>query len=361
MRNEKKATAVPASEAKTLFSDLESSPGLLLAVSGGPDSTALLFLAARWAKSLKPKPKLVAATVDHGLRKESKREAAGVAKLARTLGVPHRILNWTGKKPKSGIQQSARKARYALLTQVARKAGAAHIVTAHTLDDQAETVLMRMTRGSGIGGLAGMARRSRLDGCVLVRPFLDLPKARLVATLKAARIPYAEDPSNIDPKYTRARLRPLMAALVGEGLDARRLAVLAARLRRADAALEAETERVMASLPAGMAEQGAVTLPAASFAKLPSEIALRVLGRAVAKRATEGPVELGKLEAMLAAVVAAVQRRQKAPFRRTLAGALVSASGERISVEAAPARKKPPAVSPLTKRGGKPAGRGKTR
>ena len=361
MRNEKKPAPVSVAEAKTLFSDLESSPGLLLAVSGGPDSTALLFLAARWARSLKHKPKLIAATVDHGLRKESKGEATDVAKFAKQLGVPHRILKWTGAKPKTGIQQSARQARYALLIEAARRAGSAHIVTAHTLDDQAETVLMRMARGSGIGGLGGMARRSRLDGLVLVRPFLDLPKARLVATLKAAKISYAEDPSNIDPKYTRARLRPLMAALVGEGLDARRLAVLAARLRRAEAALEAETDRVIAALPAAMAGQGAITLPAASFARLPSEIALRVLGRAVAQRATEGPVELGKLETLLAAVVAAVQKRQKAPFRRTLAGALVSATGEKISVEAAPARKKPPGASPLTKRGGRPAARAKTR
>ena len=356
-----KATVVSATEAKNLFSDLGSSAGVLLAVSGGPDSTALLFLAARWAKSLKQKPQLIAATVDHGLRKESKREAADVAKLAGKLGVPHRILNWTGKKPKSGIQQSARQARYALLSEAAKRAGATHIVTAHTLDDQAETVLMRMARGSGIGGLAGMARRSRLDGLVLVRPFLDIPKARLVATLKAAKIPYVEDPSNTDPKYTRARLRPLMTSLVPEGLDARRLGVLAARLRRADAALDGETERVIAALGAEMAGQGAITLPAANFTKLPSEIALRVLGRAVAKRATEGPVELGKLEALLAAVVSAAQKRPKAAFRRTLAGALVSASGEKISVEAAPARKKPSAASPLTKRDGKPAAPSKTR
>ncbi len=361
MRNDKNATVISATEAKNLFSDLASSPGLLLAVSGGPDSTALLFLAARWAKSLKQKPKLIAATVDHGLRKESKREAADVAKLAKRLGVPHRILNWTGKKPTAGIQQGARQARYALLAEAARKAGAAHIITAHTLDDQAETVLMRMARGSGIGGLAGMARRSRLDGLVLARPLLDIPKARLIATLKAAKISYAEDASNTDPKYTRARLRPLMATLVGEGLDARRLAVLAARLRRADTALDAETERVMAVLTAEAPGQGAITLPAASFVKLPSEIGLRVLGRAVAKRATEGAVELGKLEVLLAAVAAAAQERQKAPFRRTLAGALVSVSGQKISVEAAPARKKPPAASPLTKRGAKPAWQAKTR
>ena len=150
---------ISADEAAALFGDLAGASGLLLAVSGGPDSTALLFLAARWRK--KSKAKLTAVTVDHGLRKEARREAAAVGKLARTLGVPHRIVKWSGSKPKSGIQQAARKARYALLASAAKKAGASHILTAHTLDDQAETVLMRMARGSGIGGLGGMARRSR--------------------------------------------------------------------------------------------------------------------------------------------------------------------------------------------------------
>jgi tRNA(Ile)-lysidine synthase len=356
-----KPAPVTATDVKSLFADLESSPGLLLAVSGGPDSTALLWLAARWAKSLKKKPKLTAVTIDHGLRKDSKREAADAGKLANKLGVPHRILKWSGPKPKSGIQQNARQARYALLAEAARKVGAAHVLTAHTLDDQAETVLMRMARGSGIGGLAGMARRSRLDGLVLVRPFLDIPKVRLVATLKAAKIPYAEDPSNTDPKYTRARLRPLMTTLVGEGLDARRLSVLAARLRRADAALDAETERVMTALPVDMPEQGAITFPAAAFAMLPAEIALRILGRAVTKRASEGPVELGKLEALLAAALPAAQKAPQAPFRRTLAGALVSVSGGKVSVEAAPARKTPGNAGSLTKRRARPASKGKTR
>src|SRR3954469_21582783 len=149
---------VSAPEANALFGDLAASPGLLLAVSGGPDSTALLWLAARWYKKLtgKTKTKLTAATVDHGLRKESVREAAAVGKLAKQLGVPHRILKWTGAKPKSGTQQSARRARYGLLAQAAKAAGAGHILTAHTVDDQAETVLMRMARGSGLGGLSGM-------------------------------------------------------------------------------------------------------------------------------------------------------------------------------------------------------------
>ncbi len=155
--------AVSQSEAKSLFAGLEKCPALVLAVSGGPDSIALMWLAARWRKTLKAPPKLIAVTIDHGLRKEAKREAAGVAKLARKLGLAHRTLRWTGAKPATGLQQAARNARYRLLAEVARKERAGHILTAHTLDDQAETVLIRMSRGSGLRGLAAMQRVSRLS------------------------------------------------------------------------------------------------------------------------------------------------------------------------------------------------------
>ena len=139
---------ISAAELKSLFSDLEHLPTLVLAVSGGPDSTALMVLAARWRQSLKVKPALIAVTIDHGLRAESGREAAAVGRLARKLGLPHRILRWTGAKPKAGLQRAARAARYRLLADAARKAKASHVLTAHTLDDQAETVLIRMSRGS---------------------------------------------------------------------------------------------------------------------------------------------------------------------------------------------------------------------
>lgn len=343
---------ISVDEAASLFSDLAGASGLLLAISGGPDSTALLWLVTRWRKT--SKAKLTAVTVDHGLRKEAKREAAAVAKLAKKLGVPHRIVKWTGAKPKSGIQQSARKARYALLVTAAKKAGASHILTAHTLDDQAETVLMRMARGSGIGGLGGMARRSRLDGLTLVRPFLDVPKARLIATCKAAKVAYADDPSNTDPKFTRARLRPLMALLAAEGLDARRLSGLARRLRRADAAIEAAADK---AVPASEQSE-ATTLSAAAFASQPAEVALRILGRAVSRHATEGSVELGKLEALLAAVLPIAQAPTKTPFRRTLAGALVTVAKGEVRVETAPPRR---SSQSLTKRRAAPPKRGKTR
>src|SRR5450432_1250749 len=212
MPTQKESTAVSVAEARTLFPDLEDVSSLLLAVSGGPDSTALLFLAVRWRKARKSGPKLTAVTVDHGLRKESKREAAAVGRLARKLGVAHRVVRWSGAKPATGLQQAARQARYSLLADAARKAGASHILTAHTLDEQAETVLIRMSRGSGVTGLGAMQRITTLpasgEGEIkLIRPLLDIPKSRLIATLRAAKIGFADDPSNRDPRFTRARLR----------------------------------------------------------------------------------------------------------------------------------------------------------
>lgn len=336
-----KISPVSVAEAKSVFSDLVDLPALVLAVSGGPDSVALMVLAARWRKSLKRGPTLSAITVDHGLRKESKAEAAAVAKLARKLGVAHRTMRWTGSKPKTGLPQAARQARYRLLTQAARKVGAAHILTAHTLDDQAETVLIRLLRGSGVTGLAGMARVTTVpengEGEIkLVRPLLDVPKLRLIATLKAEKIPFADDPTNRDPRFTRARLRSLMPLLAQEGLDARRLALLALRLKRADTALAAAVDRAQTELAADLGRPG--TFDAAGYFRLPAEIGLRLLGRTLAKLGDEGPVELGKLEALKAALDTA-QNAGDGRFRRSLAGAIVTLGANKIVVERAPPRR----------------------
>lgn len=334
--------AVSAAEANALFSDIADMLAVVLAVSGGADSTALMVLAARWAKARKRKPKLVAVTVDHGLRAEARREALAVGRLARKLGLAHRTLRWTGRKPKTGLQQAARTARYRLLSQAARKAGAAAIVTAHTRDDQAETMLIRMSRGSGVSGLGAMARRSTLpgdDNIALIRPLLDLPKTRLIATLEAAKVSFAEDSSNRDPRFTRVRLRTLMPALAAEGLDARRLAVLARRLRRADAALEFAVDKAMAELVWQGTTPGSVTMEAAGLARLPSEVALRLIGRAIARAGDEGPVELAKLESLKSALDAVLETKN-VHLRRSLAGAIVTLSGGRVTVERAPARRR---------------------
>jgi tRNA(Ile)-lysidine synthase len=328
-----------AAEFRSLFADLTDHPVLVLAVSGGPDSTALLWLAARWRKSLKTGPKLVAVTVDHGLRPEARREALAVKRLARKLGIGHRTLRWTGHKPKTGLQQAARLARYGLLAKSAKAAGAKHVLTGHTLDDQAETVLIRLARGSGIGGLAAMARVSPLPAgadITLVRPLLDVSKARLVATLRRARIGYADDPSNRDPRFTRARIRTAMPTLEREGLKAGRLALLARRVRRAETALATMAADAFAELaPRPCAEAGTIEFPAESYAKLPAEIGLRLLGHAIAAVGDEGPVELHKLEALHQGLSAAAGTR----FRRTLAGAMITLVDGRLLVERAPTRR----------------------
>jgi tRNA(Ile)-lysidine synthase len=309
-----------------------------------------MLLVARWRKALRRGPKLVAVTVDHGLRPEARKEASAVKKLARALGVEHRTLRWRGPKPKTGIQEAARAERYRLLAEVSRKFDCAPILTAHTRDDQAETVLFRMMRGSGIAGLVGMRHGSLLPGhgrekIELFRPLLDIAKSRLLATLKAAKIPYAEDPSNRDPRFARPRLRELMPMLAAEGLTAERLARLAWRAGRVEAALyEALTEALLRLAPPPWPEQGPVTIDAGHFYSLPEEIALRAFQRVIDWVGNEGAVELGKLEAILMSLMDAIEGsmvagRRVGRFRRTLAGALVTLADGRIAIERAPARR----------------------
>lgn len=329
---------VTLTETKALFAGLSKHSSLVLAISGGPDSTALLCLAARWRGGLKAGPKLVAVTVDHGLRKESAGEARAVARLCRKLDVPHRTLRWRGAKPKTGLQDAARRTRYELLGKEATRIGARHVLTAHTLDDQAETILFRLARGSGLSGLTAMARETERAGIIIVRPLLDIPKARLIATLKKARIPFADDPSNRDPRFTRPRLREIMPLLEKEGLSAHRLALLAKRVGRAEAALAAAVAKAAKEVSRGpWAEGTRIAFDAAAFFRLPEEVALRLLGRAVGHAGSEGPVELGKLEALHAALRA--RQGSDSPLRRTLAGAMIACDPGLIVVERAPPRR----------------------
>ena len=190
---------ISVQQAKRLFADWKAAPALVLAVSGGPDSIALMWLAARWRRALTRGPRLIAVTVDHGLRRGgrargARRQAAG----AERSICP--IARCAGPAPSRRPDCRPRRARRAIgcWRKAARASGATHILTAHTRDDQAETLLMRMLRGSGIAGLAAMARESERDGVWLARPLLDVPKSQLVATLNKAKIAFADDPTNRD-------------------------------------------------------------------------------------------------------------------------------------------------------------------
>jgi tRNA(Ile)-lysidine synthase len=358
-------SVISAQDAKALFADWKAAPAIVLAVSGGPDSIALMWLAARWRNTLARGPRLIAVTVDHGLRPEAAREAREVKRLARTLDLPHRTMRWSGVKPKTGLPAAARIARYRLLAQAARASGATHILTAHTRDDQAETLLMRLLRGSGIAGLAAMARESEREGVLLARPFLDVSKSQLIATLRKAKIGFADDPTNHDTTFTRPRLRAVMPVLAAEGGDTRNLARLAARLARANAAVEVlvdGAERYLALKDREIRRSGGdakafdskasdvMDFDATAFAALPEEIRVRLLLRTINRFGHEGPAELGKVEVLLAeldrAVAGQVQGRgpSRTPnpnfrLKQTLAGALVSLVGGRIRVEPAPRRR----------------------
>ncbi len=340
------AQPVSAAEARKLFAPFTDQPRIVIAVSGGPDSMALLWLASRWRAARKDGPELIAVTVDHGLRPEAGREAKAVGSFAQRLGVAHRILRWAGAKPKTGIQEAARNARYALIAQEAKSVAAGQVLTAHTLDDQAETVLFRLLCGSGPAGLQAMTALAPYPGepaLMLARPLLSLPKARLLATLREAGIPYADDPSNRDPRHTRPRLRQIMPHLAAEGLTAERLATLARRLQRADAALRhavaAASERVALT---ALEEGGRIVFDRQDFMALPAEIGLRLLGQAIGDAGHEGPVELSKLETLFAALM---QAPGGAGFRRTLAGAMVTATSAELIIERAPPRRTQPGTS----------------
>lgn len=337
------AKAISASDAKRLFADWRTAHAIVLAVSGGPDSIALMWLAARWRAALKKGPQLLAVTIDHGLRKEAAGEARDVKKLAKSLNLDHCTLRWSGAKPKTGLPAAAREARYRLLTRAANDVDATHIFTAHTRDDQAETFVMRMSRGSGIGGLAAMARESLRETVVLARPLLDVSKAQLVATLKKAAISFADDPTNRDPRFTRPRLRALMPALAREGADARNLVRLVSRLARANAALEIMTDGAERYLATMGAKNAATDLDYPAFSALSEEIRVRLLVRLIDRIGHEGPAELGKVEALLKAMDGAFSADKLAEgqvrFRRTLAGAIVAVDRGRLHVGPAPKRR----------------------
>lgn len=340
------AHPLDAQEGAALFRAVlpESGGGCLLAVSGGPDSVALMQVAATAAQHL-PATSIHVATVDHGLRPESREEAAQVADLARTLGFSHRTLTWDGEKPDSGVQKAAREARYALLEDHAVFIGAHTIMTAHTSDDQAETVLMRLARGSGIDGLASMQRMTLLGRVTLARPFLDIPKSRLIATCATAGLSYAQDPSNQDGRYARVRMRALLPVLESEGLTPQRLARLAQRARDASDALNICSERTFARALIVREKRDPILLRTAKLREEPYEILHRVVAHAISLLSgDEGLSAYGprreRLDALCRAVFEALRDERALPAR-SLAGLDVAIDEAGIlTVRRSPPRRK---------------------
>jgi tRNA(Ile)-lysidine synthase len=201
-----------------------------LAVSGGPDSLAMLLLAQAAVPG-----GFEVATVDHGLRAESAAEADFVGGLCAGLGIPHTVLSV--RVAPGNLQDEARAARYTALASWAMERGLGAIATAHHADDQAETVLMRLNRGSGLAGLAGVRARGTVPGSKLplIRPLLDWRRDELAAIVARAGVAAVTDPSNSDPRFDRARIRAALAE--AEWLDPAAIAQSAAHLAEGEETL----------------------------------------------------------------------------------------------------------------------------
>jgi tRNA(Ile)-lysidine synthase len=272
---------------------------LVVACSGGPDSTALLVALADLRRPLSLT--LSALTVDHGLRPAAREEAALVARLAASLDVPHRVVAVEVARSSSGraSMSAARTARMAALVDEARRVGASAVALAHTATDQAETLVDRLLRGAGLAGLAAMAPRRDEDGVALVRPLLDVTRAEVEAFVAARGLEVARDPTNEDRRYRRSRLRAeLLPLLRRERPDAdRALAELAARLRRDDEALDRAADELLAR--ARLSD--AATLDTKALRAAPPAIAARALRRVVAALLPSGnEVGAAHLDALLA-------------------------------------------------------------
>ena len=241
-----------------------------VAVSGGGDSVALLCLLHRTGREIR------AVTVDHGLRGESADEARAVARFCAKLGVEHEILNWHDWDGQGNLQAAARDARRGLIADWAAKSGIKAVALGHTLDDQAETFLMRLARGSGVDGLSGMAARTARDGVIWLRPLMGIARTDLREFLVSEGIEWVDDPSNEDTRFDRVKARRALGVLADLGLDAARLTTTARQMARAREVLEMATLN-LAEAAAKPTETGEVSLDLALLLAAPEETRLRLL------------------------------------------------------------------------------------
>ena len=277
----------------------ETRPFLAVAVSGGPDSLALAILANRWVRERRGA--VCALTVDHRLRPESAAEIRLLHGWLSARAIRHEILVWSAGKPRSGIQEAAREARYALLAEWCREHGWLHLLTAHQREDQAETHLIRRRASSGADGLAGMSAIREFADCRILRPLLGVAKARLAALLAIERQPFITDPSNSDPIFERSRLRGPGAGPLGADFAA--LLTGIGKLGYKRRARERKCDQLLAKTAVLHSAGFAVVDP--DLAHAPSDIAERAL-QAIVTAVSGNPYP--------------ARREQVAHLRRMLAG-----------------------------------------
>lgn len=320
----------------SLFAPVSGEAVLGLAVSGGPDSLALMLLAHRWVSEVESPPRLVVYSLDHGLRAEAGDEIAMVGAEAARLGLEFRGLKWAEGHPETGIQEAARQARYRLIGTAMEADGAKVLLTAHHRADQAETILMRLAHGSGLDGLKGMTVFSDVEGVRVFRPLLEVEPAALGALVEEAGLSPAHDPSNDDEDYERVRWRRLLPALAREGLDSAALARFAVRMAEADQALAQLADAAFAELVV-IDGFGAASLPLSALNQLGPATGRRVLSRILALvGGRQKPRALGQVERLFEQITT-----NTLPRGTTLLGTVVRIKDDMVTIAREPGRALP--------------------
>ena len=303
-----------------LLTGYASCQAIAVAVSGGPDSMALCHLLAQWgnARSID----VHALSVDHGLRKESADEAEQVGVWLSALGVQHQVLRWDTPSEKR-VQEEARKARYAMMARYCAEHDIRALFLGHHMDDQAETVLFRLAKGSGLDGLVGMRAVQNYDeNLCLMRPLLNATKSDILDFCARSGISFVQDPSNESDQYSRVRLRRARSVLEEEGLSAKRLSVTARRLLRARNALD-EIAKKTYEKNAVEINSKRVVFDVNALSTCPEEIVLRVIlrGMEMFRHGANYAPRMERVEGLVSNLLGAMRDAQT--FRKRTLGGVV--------------------------------------
>ena len=263
-----------------LFSPLVDIRRIALAVSGGRDSLALMFLIKKWLENNKFDKDVVVLTVNHQLREESNAECAEVALIAQGYGFQHKILIWHHENIKTSIQEKARNARYDLMINYLKENGIDTLITGHTLDDKIETFLMRLSKGSGLEGLKSIQTSRNVDGINLFRPLLKITRDQTTKTLVSQNIGWIDDPTNTDEKYERIKIRNNISTLEKLNISKEMLQLTLNRLGRAHEVISNITEKALLEV-LHFDSLGYVSLDYNLLKAYPYEIIIKVFEKAL--------------------------------------------------------------------------------
>ena len=307
-----------------IFARLVGAQKIALAVSGGSDSLAMMHMVQEWARGLAQAPKIFVISVDHGLRTQAAAECAQVAAWSKRLDLPHVTLHWHGDKPKTGVQAKARKARYDLMSAWCLENHIPILLTAHTIDDQAETVVMRQQRTTSVKSLAGIWPERDWNGVRILRPLLSLRRQELRDYLFECGAEWIDDPSNSDQRYERVRIREQLAGdVTAAGIAAE--AMLATSFNQAGALEWVQREVVLD-------ETSLIKIPLDRFGLAAAEVKDEILGLVLRILGLALLPDVKKRQALLGWLTSGES------FRRTLGGAVFAKRANEVLVGREPGR-----------------------